>query len=379
MDSVISNKSVFTLTNKYMKKIYANIQYKLSDIFNVVYLKEMLLTENDIENIDISILLNMKIDTFYECKFIDNNFCWISRNANGKMRYFTKRYILYGLDIYDLLCIFFNCRLTEISSILIEKGFGEKIKNNFGIQKYSENIKIIEELLINNNYLKNMLKEKIDIYIALNNYGKKVNTESIIFNNKELFFVSLRHLKKEYSLNYSISTISKTINLYNLFGLVKKIESDRIRDELDIKSNVCLYFIPSIKISIKELKSNDLYTKKELIKDCNLNRTGINKILKDEYNLEQDLYFYENKKKNTHIVEIERLFYFYLKEYNIVAKEWILGSEKVSTSISTFNKKWKQLSEDNLFVGKSIKPNKNLKKKYSLKTNQDVFVLTRNS
>ncbi|WP_186832499.1 hypothetical protein [Clostridioides difficile] len=106
MDSVISNKSVFTLTNKYMKKIYANIQYKLSDIFNVVYLKEMLLTENDIENIDISILLNMKIDTFYECKFIDNNFCWISRNANGKMRYFTKRYILYGLDIYDLLCIF---------------------------------------------------------------------------------------------------------------------------------------------------------------------------------------------------------------------------------------------------------------------------------
>ncbi|MGO0862150.1 hypothetical protein ACTPEN_21220, partial [Clostridioides difficile] len=87
------------------------------------------------------------------------------------------------------------------------------------------------------------------------------------------------------------------------------------------------------------------------------------------------LYFFKNKKKNTHIVEIERLFYFYLKEYNIVAKEWIMGSDKVSTSISTFNKKWKQLSEDNSFIGKSIKPNKVLKKKYSLKTNQDVFVL----
>ncbi|EGT3642199.1 hypothetical protein DFW15_10515, partial [Clostridioides difficile] len=215
----------------------------------------------------------------------------------------------------------------------------------------------------------------IDIYIALNNYGKKVSAESIIFNNKELFFVSLRHLKNEYSLNYSISTISKTINLYNLFGLVKKIESDRIRDELDIKSNICLYFIPSINISIKELSTNDLYTKKELIKDCNLNGTGINKILNDEYNLEQDLYFLKNNKKNSHIVEIERLFYFYLKEYNIVAKEWIMGSDKVSTSISTFNKKWKQLSEDNSFIGKSIKPNKVLKKKYSLKTNQDVFVL----
>ena len=58
----------------------------------------------------------------------------------------------------------------------------------------------------------------------------------------------------------------------------------------------------------------------------------------------------------------------------LIAKEW-LYDESYELSQSSFNKIWRELVKANESLGKSVKPNRNIVKKYNLLSNQEVFII----
>lgn len=376
---------IYPLTNKRKKKIYAKIFPIKEEVFNVKYLKDSLKNIENIEELDILKLLNKEENKYFDCMFINKSFAWISKDINGKYRYFSKGYITYSLDIYDLLSLFFNCKFSKIFININKFEPNNKINNKFmkNIKNAETNINIIKNIY--NENFNELLKDKIDIYMALNDFCKCNLIAEKQYKENNVFFISIRYLKEKYQLPYSISTINQVINLYSWLGIINKVPYDSINSELSdsfikksIKNNkvpISFYSMPllmsdnSLELNCKVLIDNEL-------KYYNIKKN--NSFVAQEYNM--ITVYNENKgggQKTNRAKEcakqkhtLEESFETMMYEYGFVLKEYII--DNFDMSMATINKKWKLLISQ--YNAKSIKPTKKIKEKFNLKTNQDIAI-----
>lgn len=380
---------VYPLTNKRKKKIFATIQDSKDHIFNMEYLKNNIREKNSLESVELTRLLNMKLNEYTKCLFIENQFAWISENEFGKQRYFTKGHLTYGLDIYDLLSIYFNCTYSQLSNYLLDYGYDPVDKSKkLSRLKYDNNINQVIELIETNEDLNKILKGKIEIYVALNDFAK---TNSLTFNkykDEQIFFISTRFLKERYELSYSISTINQVINLYALVGLIYKVPEEELKNN-DVykayavnpkKAPINFYSIPKLEDVVEQVKENSFKINKKSISYYDLNKRKANQLQE----LKGSNVTYSSnkgggdktkraKQARQEKDEMERLFLYYLDREGIVAKEWIKESKEITLKNTAFDKKWKELIAKN--QGTVLKPTKLLKEKYNLKSKQDLFIL----
>lgn len=385
----VNMAKVYPLTNKRKKKIFATIQNTKNTIFNIDYLKDSLKKNSSLEQISLTELLNINLNEYVQCLFIENQFAWISENEFGKQRYFTKGHLIYGLDIYDLLSIYFNCTYSQLCNYLLDYGYNPiDISKKINRLKYENNIDEVMDIIETNENLKKILMGKIDIYVALNEFAKNNSLTFNKYKDEQIFFISTRFLKEEYELSYSISTINQVINLYSLIGLIYKVPPNELKDN-DMykayavnpkKAPINFYSIPKLEDIVEQIKDNSFKVNNRSVNYYNLNKRTANKI--QEINLTELTYSTNKggggttkrakeakKEKDT----IELLFQYYLNSEGIVAKEWIKEHKDVTLKNTAFDKKWKELIAKN--TGKVVKPTSILKKKYNLKSKQDLFIL----
>lgn len=385
-------RKVYPMTSKKKKMIFAKIKKIKNDIFNENYLKEILPQINDLNDINLEKLLTINNDEYRECFFLEKHFCWISRNIDGKQRYFTKRYLTYSLDIYDLLTIYFNCSFNQLFGLLMELGFRNDSWKENQITKHLINIKEIEDILDKNNEVARLIKDKIDIYIALNDFAMSNSLSFDRYKTNSIFFISTRFLKEKYKLPYAISTINQTINLYGLLGLLYKIPENEIENPiyfeyLKIKSkraSVSFYALAKFDENL-----NDIKLRSNILIENNIKYYALNKYLYMELKEQYDVFnltyncnlgggdkIKKNQKISLEKDNMEVLFNKYLSTREIVAKEWIKRDLKIKLSDTAFDKKWKEIIKGKR--GISVKPTKSTKKKHNLISNQEVFIRREN-
>lgn len=383
-----SIRKIYPLTTKKKKLISAKIRDNKNSIFNEDYLKNTLPVINNLDEIDLTKLLTMDNDTYKKCLFLEKHFCWISSNDKGKQRYFTKGHLTYSLDICDLLTIYFNCTYNELFNLVSDLGFSDNSWRSREVKKHIENMENINSILEENENASKLIKKKIDIYIALNDFASKNSLSFERHNSNSIFFISTRYLKEKYNLPYSISTINQTINLYALLGLLYKVPENKIENPIystysKVKTNrapIAFYSIFPINNFV-----NDLYNKSEILVKNNISYYNIDKNLSEnlqktynvsnvEYNLNLGGGNKTKKAKNSCEIKrkIEYLFENLLNSSEIVAKEWIKDNLVDIISDTAFDKKWKELVKSK--KGKCVKPTKVMKEKYNLKTNQEIFI-----
>lgn len=380
------------ISSKRKKSIYSKIKDIKNDIFDISYLKQQLPLVNSLDELDIKKILNIT-KNFEQCRFINSNFCWVSEYEN-KQRYFTKRYVTYSFDVLDLLSLYFNCSYRKVFNYLIQ---------DFGYKGDIDRVNEIEECLINHNSFESLLNEddvfykhiydKKDIYLSINEFSKENNLSYLKYKDKPIFFISGVHLKNKYDLNYSTSTINQMINLYLAIGLIEKIPEEHIKTPLFYKykkekvskNSISFYIMTSL-----EEKKEEILNKVKIVDNLGLKYYNLNKTvllgLNEKFNFKTHYpetigggnYSKKSLENLSNIEVIEYLFEYYLENYRIVAKEWILNDlEKSNKDVSNsfFNKIW--ISIINSKEGKTVKPNNNMKTLYSLETNKDVFIQKR--
>lgn len=378
---------IYPLTNKSKKRVFATIQGVKDEIFHMDYLKDFINNNYQLEDIELTRFLDMKLNQYYKCKLFCNQFAWISENEYGKQRYFTKGTLTNGLDIYDLLSIYFNCNYSKTFNYLLDMGYTinneDKLLNKL---KCTNNINNINDTIESNDNLKKLLDGKVDIYIALNEFAKSNSLTFNKYKDEQIFFVSTRFLKDKYSLDYSISTINQVINLYALIGLIYKIPATELNNDIykaymvnTKKAPVNFYSIPSLDKILDNINKNSFIVNEKKVNYYELNKS---KALRMQEIKNNELHYTTNKgggdktkKAKQSRVEkdsMELLFLYYLKMEGVVAKEWIKESKDITLKTTAFNKKWNELIKIN--EGKIIKPNKALMNKYGLKSKQDIFI-----
>lgn len=379
---------IYPITNKRKKKIYLKIMNNIQEIFDMEYLENSLNNVSTLDEIDIRLLLKENLNEYFKCKFINGNFAWISKNENNKYRYFSKGYITYSLDIYDILTVLFNCKFSKLLSILNELYPKNKIKT-FQMEQVKTttlNQKIIIDLIEKNNNVKEVLSDKIDIYMALNDFCSDNLLIEKFYKNSSIFFISTRYLKEKYNLKYSISTINQVVNLYSLLGIINKVpESDidcdiynayKKRKTKDKKVAISFYSMPSLVNYKDKLIINCDILNKQNIKYYNIRKD--NKIDLEESEMEP---IYNSNKgggdKTVRAKEckkqkdsLEFLFERNFVENGYVSKESIIYNVDISTTL--INKKWKELIQKYDLV--SVKPTKKVKEKLGLTSNLEIGI-----
>lgn len=382
------DKKVYKITAKKKNIISIKINKNKSKIFNEEYIKTVLPTIKDLNEIDLTKLLNMNTDEYNKCLFFEKHFCWISSNDKGKQRYFTKKYITYSMDIYELFSIYFNCSYNRLFTYLSELGFNNSEYRDSELEKSNFNKEYMNKLISSNKYLASLIGDKLDIFFALIDFGAK---NSLFFSNykaEPIFFISVRYLKEKYNLKYSISTINQMINYYCLLGILKKMPEEEIANpiykaykELRFKkASISFYSVYSLKDKEKEVLNKSEILFNENIKYYNLTKKKAEIICKKFnelsmiYNL--NLGGGDKTQKAEKIKEkkddMEILFNYYLLREQMVAKEWLKDKNNKNISNSAFNKKWNELVSSK--TGIVIKPTKRHKVLYNLKSNQDIFI-----
>lgn len=377
------------ISSKRKKSIYSKIKDTKNQIFNISYLEEQIPLIKSLDELDINKILNIT-KNFEQCRFINSNFCWVSEYEN-KQRYFTKRYVTYAFDVLDLLSLYFNCSYRKVFNYLIQ---------DFGYKGDIDRVNEIEEYLLNYNSFESLLNEddifykhiydKKDIYLKINEFAKENNLSYIKYKDKPIFFVSGIHLKNKYDLDYSKSTINQMINLYLAIGLIEKVPEEYLKTPLFYKykkekvskNSISFYIINSL-----EDNKEEILKKLRIIDNLDLKYYNLNKSILLKLNEKYDFkthypetigggnYSKKSLENLSNIEVIEYLFEYYLEEYRVVAKEWLLKDLEQSNkdvSDSFFNKIWTSLI--NSKEGKTVKPNNKMKTLYSLETNKDVFI-----
>lgn len=385
------NTSIYPFKEKYKKMIFAKIYDKKDDIFNADYLNNILKEINDLDEIDLTLLLNLKANNYAKCLFFEQNFAWISLSNKGKQRYFTKRYLTYALDATDLLCIYFNCHYGQLEDYLMALGYSGSRRKLNDVKKYGKNKTDIKTLMDSNSGISYLLEDKIDIYNALNDIGIKNTLAFNEYENNPIFFVSTRFLKEKYNLKYSISTINQVINFYSLIGIIYKVPQDNMNNSLSKvykdraknlkKAPISFYSIPPLFPIFNCLKDKIKQLSNTCINYYNQTKKVLNNIKdKISFTLPKITKVIGGGTKTVKANEIKvakksmsELFDICLSKYGMVAKEWIKDNFKNIMSDSVFNKRWKEITDGR--KGRNVKPNNGMKEKYELTSNLEVFIL----
>lgn len=398
---------VFPITTIKRSRIYNSISHKKNEIFNINAINEHV--ENCVKkgitnfseiffNIDLTtcIKCDSKINQFFDCVFINGNYAWVSVE-NGHYRYFTKSKmgICHGLDFIDLFSIYFNTDRKR-TLININNMFGFSFDDKWRIEqkKKYENNKL---LLKNNDFLLrypklySLIKKHIDILYAMNEIGNtNLMGRSLQYNNQAIFFSSTTYVKNNHNVKYSTSVINQFINLLSVLGLIVKVKEDYIPTEYLFMSknrmkidkcrynHVSFYTLPNMSdvLSSAEDIANVLVNNN--IKYYKISRNVVSDLFGEEFADEiyvQKIYRgtskIKNKKLSDEMEKIKHYFNISVIENGFVSKE-ILKRE-TNMNGKKFNKLWVELINNTEHF--KVKPNKIMKKKYNLSTNENVIII----
>lgn len=322
---------------------------------------------------------------YYPCMLIKENFSWISCDEKGEYRYFSSKPNgrVFVFDILDLIQIGYRMNYKELMSFF-KTNLSIDIKNEFlrsESEKYIDNIESMKNIGFEESDLKNILKNKEDIYYELNQIGlENLFSRTLTHDSNAMFFASTTYIRNRLQCKYSISTINKVINMFSTIGLINKIQEHEIPLEFregnvkKVQNFTSYYSIPNF----KENKDKCLEKAKILV-DNNLNYYSLTKkqVLevfgKDVFSNVYVQKTYEGK-YNSQDEEacLLDIFFNTYKERGFISKKIFSQYAPKKYSKTFINKEFDNIVKANGF--KMIKPNNRLKKKFLLTSSESIAI-----
>ncbi|MFI8715177.1 hypothetical protein [Brevibacillus brevis] len=190
-------------------------------------------------------LKGIMTDTFFSCHLVSNNFAWISKDDNNVYRYYSKRKggNTIGLSVFDLLEIIdedgidekrgFHYAKEELARLLDL----QNLKDQWVIdqcEKYQSNLRYIrnETTDINPRFpvLDNFMQKYLPILIYLNTKCEEGIFRSFSYHGEHIFFTSTYRIEEMVGIRQS--TVSRSINMLTLIGLIEKVPHDKLPSHL---------------------------------------------------------------------------------------------------------------------------------------------------
>lgn len=395
----------FMLTNS--KKLQMHLLLKDKEFLNIEKSKEIvkMYLENEYEDIieifnkiDLTNVIK-GIDTlnkFFECKLIEGNICWISKDSNGHFRYFTrsKTKITYSLDFIDLYSIINNVKKQDLFDMLIKDFKLGSFKTAFVLGEESKiinNLQILNDVILADENVNDILNASIRFYEILceENKCNLCNSKNFKYKDNSVFFSSLGYLKEKYNIAYSKSIIGKHINLLACLGLVTKVPLSEFDSSISSKTlsfknkkynHVSFYSINDINEDIVEnLKkiaktlSNEGIKYYKIDNKCLIEIFGekfADKIFTQKFKKSQK-HFNKEVEKNDCVGVIDLLIRSQIVDLGLASKELI--REQVNVSKREFNKIWSIMLKKYSLT--EIRPNKKIKEQFNLKKFEPICML----
>ncbi|MFC0212121.1 hypothetical protein ACFFK0_06570 [Paenibacillus chartarius] len=204
---------------------------------------------------ELFINLDMEEREWYCCEFILGNDAWISKDENGVYRYFSKTRFgsTIGLNIFDVIEILF-CGDQETGNAFqnarnkLAKILGlEGLRDEWKIQqweKYQNNLEYVRggrgELAQEYPELYQFIQKYRAILEYFNTHNEEGLFRSFSYQYEHVFFTSTNRIKEK--LGISQSTVTRSINMLTLIGMLVKIPHHKLpRQLLEISNQILEY------------------------------------------------------------------------------------------------------------------------------------------
>ena len=326
-----------------------------------------------------------ELDKYYPCMLIKGNYSWISCDEKGEYRYFSSKPNgrVFLFDILDLIQINYKMNYKDLLDFF-KSNLSIVVKNEFlraESEKYQDNIENIEVFTENNHNLKEILKNKEDIYIELNKIGlENLFSKTLTHQRNAIFFASTGYIKNRLDNKYSVSTINKVVNMLSTIGIINKIQEHEIPLEFregnkkKVNNFTSYYSIPNLKENL------EVYLRRvDMLKENNLNYYNLTKkqvleVFGEDTFLDvyvQKTYNGKYNSPNDRACLVDLFFNTY-KEKGYVSKESFYNYAPTNYSKTFIYKEFDEIVKLNGF--KMVKPNNRMKKRFSLTTNTSIAI-----
>ncbi|ASS66978.1 hypothetical protein [Paenibacillus sp. RUD330] len=184
-------------------------------------------------------------NTYFPCQLVQNNFAWISKHEKDVYRYYSKRDggNTIGLSIFDLIEIIdgvnigekagFRHAQEELARLLDLEGLRDEWKINQW-EKYQNNLQALRD---NNQKFERefpSLYKLVQKYLTYLEYFNTHEEEGIFrsfsYREEHVFFTSTNRIKEK--LGKSQSTVTRSVNLLTLLGMIEKIPHNQLPSHL---------------------------------------------------------------------------------------------------------------------------------------------------
>ena len=351
------------------------------------HLKGREVESKSFRHLKLSMFLNeyRELDQYYPCILIKENFSWISCDEKGEYRYFSSKPNgrVFVFDILDLIQINYKMNYKELMEFF-RKNLSIEVKNEFlraESEKYLDNMEVIKVMGNEHPEVKNILKNKEDIYIELNKIGlENLFSKTLAHGRDAMFFASTAYIHNRLEQKYSISTINKVVNMFSVVGLLVKIREHEIPLEFregnkrKVQNFTSYYSIPSLKEN-----SDACLGKMRILTNNNLNYYNLTKkqvlkvfgeeVFTDVY--VQKTYDGKYNSQNERACLLDIFFNTY-KERGFVSKELFYQYAPANYSKTFVSKEFDSIVKLNGF--KMVKPNNRMKKRFSLVSNASIAI-----
>ena len=192
-------------------------------------------------------LLDWNINETRECIFFEGNKAWIKQDDKGVYRYYSKdaeKHTVHGLNIFDLIEIREG---VEFGTVYSMNNARKGLASDLGIvyserqweisqeEKYEKNTDIIQnaDIEIQRDFpnLFGFIKNYLPLLEQLNDWGvKHILEKEHSFKGESIFFQSTTHMEKMVGRDQTIC--SRTVNMFAVLGLIKKIREEDIPSSL---------------------------------------------------------------------------------------------------------------------------------------------------
>ncbi|MGP3783677.1 hypothetical protein [Paenibacillus sp. 1A_MP2] len=200
--------------------------------------------------------LNMEEDEWYYCDFIAGNDAWISKDETGVYRYFSKARWggTISLNIFDMVEIVFGRtddaeNAFQSARSLLANLFGLTLKDEWVLQqaqKYQSNLQYIRGERKDLEQAYPAVFQFIQKYYAILEYFNDHQEDKLYrvfsYENQHVFFSATNRIKER--LKISQSTVTRSINMLTLLGLIIKIHHQKLPGRmLEISDAILSYRI----------------------------------------------------------------------------------------------------------------------------------------
>lgn len=197
--------------------------------------------------------LDLEEREWYNCELIAGNDAWISKDENSIYRYFSKTRFggTVGLNIFDIIEILYFQENGHTFQDVRNKLAGllgiEELRDEWKIQqyeKYKNNLEFIRGGRRDLEQAFPELNQFIQKYRSILEYMNGHQEEGLFrrfsHQGEHVFFTASNHLKEKLAI--SQSTVTRSINMLTLIGLIIKIPHHKLPSRLlEISDNIMSY------------------------------------------------------------------------------------------------------------------------------------------